>query len=107
MFGYCLLVTLFILAILGMAQLAALVNQPEYLYIQRHREHHQIGRQHGAVVVAGLGMHLKYLNPLQLGQGGGGLVQPVEVVADRTHAAHEHQAQGLIAEIANTLVGSF
>ncbi len=37
-------------------------------------------------------MHLKYLNPLQLGQGSGGLVQPVEVVADRTHAAHQNQA---------------
>ena len=56
----------------------------------------QIGRQHGGGVVAGLGMNLEYLHPLQLGQGGGRLVQPVEVVADRTHAAHQNQAQGLV-----------
>jgi len=81
------------LAEAGAAQLAALVDQPEHLHIQRHREDHHIGRQHGGVMVAGLRMHLHHLHPLQPGQGGGGLVQAVEVVADRTHAAHQHQAE--------------
>ena len=78
------------------SQLAALVDQAEHLHIQGHGEHHQIGGQHGAVVVSGLGMHLEHLHPLQLGQGGSGLVQAVKVVADRAHAAHEHQLQGLV-----------
>lgn len=85
------------LAEAGPAQLVALVDQPEHLHIQRHREQHNIGRQYGGVVVTGLGMHLKYLNPLQLGQGGGGLVQAIEVIANRTHAAHQHQAKGQLA----------
>ena len=80
----------------GPPQLAALVDQPEHLHIQGHGEHHQIGGQHGAVVVAGLGMHLKHLNSRQGSEGCGGLVQAVKVVADRAHAAHEHQLQGLV-----------
>ena len=80
----------------GPPQLAALVDQPEHLHIQRHGEHHQIGGQHGGVVVAGLGMHLEHLHPLQLRQGGSGLMQAIEVIADRAHAAHEHQLQGLV-----------
>jgi hypothetical protein len=81
----------------GPPQLAALVDQPEHLHIQRHGEHHHIGGQHGGVVVAGLGMHLEHLHPLQLRQGGSGLMQAIEVIADRAHAAHQHQAQWRVA----------
>ena len=80
------------LADAGLTQLAALVDQAKHLHIQCHREHHHIGRQHGIIVVTGLGMHLNHFHPLQPGQGGRGLVQAVEVVAGGTHASHQHQA---------------
>lgn len=51
------------LAKAGPAQLAPLVDQAEHLHIQRHREHHHIGRQRGPVVVTGLRMHLTTSTP--------------------------------------------
>jgi hypothetical protein len=74
----------------GPPQLAALVDQAEHLHIQCHGEHHHIGGQNGGVVVASLGMHLKHLNSWQGRECCGGLVETVEVVADRTHAAYQH-----------------
>jgi hypothetical protein len=37
-------------------------------------------------------MHLEHLHPLQLGQGGSGLVQTVELIATSPEAAHQYQA---------------